>query len=223
MGFLQPGYKPKDDIVCLFRIVPAKGVRMLEAAENVALESSVGTWTNVKAPKRIEKLNAKVFSIHRNLVRIAYPSELFEKGNAPNILSSIAGNIFGMKVVKEIRLEDVSFPKSILQGFKGPEFGIRGIREILKVRNRPLLGTIVKPKLGLNPKEHAHSCYESWIGGCDLTKDDENLSSQKFNNFEKRLVKTLEMKDKAEQETGEKKGYLVNVPASKFLMLPSLL
>ena len=158
-------------------------------------------------------LGAKIFHIDGNLVKIAYPSELFEKGNAPNILSSIAGNIFGMKIVKNLRLEDVSFPKSIIKGFQGPCLGIEGIRKELDVRNRPFLGTIIKPKLGLNPEDHAYSAYNSWLGGCDFVKDDENLSSQAFNKFETRLVKTLEMRDKAEEETGEKKAYLINVTA----------
>ena len=88
-------------------------------------------------------------------MKIAYPEELFEKDNVPNILSSIAGNIFGMKAVKAIRLEDVSFPKSILKSFSGPKFGIEGIRKMMKIKEQALLGTIIKPKLGLN---HRTSC-----------------------------------------------------------------
>ena len=121
-------------------------------------------------------------------MKIAYPQDLFEKDNVPNILSSIAGNIMGMKAVKTIRLEDVSFPKSILKSFAGPKYGIEGVRKMLRVKSRPLVGTIIKPKLGLNEKEHAQSAYESWKGGCDIVKDDENLASQKFNVFEKRII-----------------------------------
>jgi len=84
---------------------------------------------------------------------------------------------------------------------------------MMKLKTRPFVGTIIKPKLGLNTQHHSQSAYESWRGGCDFVKDDENLGSQKFNEFEKRLAKTLEMADKAERETGEKKAYLVNVTA----------
>ncbi|MFH1209880.1 MAG: type III ribulose-bisphosphate carboxylase [archaeon] len=214
IDFIDLGYKPRDDLVCLFRIEPARGLSIKEAAKTVALESSIGTWVDVKTKKDyVNRLAAKIFSIKGNYVKIAYPSELFEKGNVPNILSSVAGNVFGMKAVNNLRLEDISIPKSILKGFKGPRFGIEGIRSRMKVYNRPLLGTIIKPKLGLNPKDHAKVAYEAWIGGCDVTKDDENLSSQGFNKFEERLSKTLEMADKAEEETGEKKAYLVNVTA----------
>lgn len=211
--YLKLSYRPKDDIICLFKIEPASGITLKKAAENIALESSIGTWTEVPSKRYMLHLGAKIFSINGNLVKIAYPSELFEKGNVPNILSSIAGNIFGMKIVKNLRLEDISFPKSILKGFSGPFLGIEGIRKELDVWNRPFLGTIIKPKLGLNPEDHARCAYDSWLGGCDFVKDDENLSSQNFNKFEARLVKTLEMKDKAEEETGEKKAYLVNVTA----------
>ena len=211
--YLKLKYNPRDDIVCLFRIDPAKGISLKQAAETVALESSIGTWVTLPETKYLTKLAAKIFEIDGNLVKIAYPSELFEKGNAPNILSSIAGNIFGMKAVDNLRLEDVSFPKSIIKSFPGPYHGVEGIRNILGVRDRPLLGTIIKPKLGLNAEEHARKAYEAWVGGCDATKDDENLASQNFNMFGIRLAKTLEMKDKAEQETGEKKAYLINVTA----------
>ena len=211
--YLKLKYHPNDDIICLFRIEPAPGLSLKKAAEHVALESSVGTWTSVPGKNYMKHLAAKIFSIEGNLVKIAYPSELFEGGNAPNILSSIAGNIFGMKAVKNLRLEDVSFPKKILKSFSGPHYGIKGIRDILKVKSRPLVGTIVKPKLGLNSRDHAESAYNAWLGGCDATKDDENLASQTFNLFERRLALTLEAKDKAESETGEKKAYLVNVTA----------
>ena len=211
--FIDLKYKPRNDLICLFKI-KSNRMSIEKAANTVALESSVGTWTDVRKKGIANKLGAKVFSIKRNgWVKIAYPQDLFEKDNVPNILSSIAGNIMGMKAVKTIRLEDVSFPKSILKSFAGPRYGIKGIRHMLRVKSRPLIGTIIKPKLGLNEEEHAQSAYESWRGGCDIVKDDENLASQKFNVFEKRLAKTLEMADKAESETGEKKAYLVNVTA----------
>jgi ribulose-bisphosphate carboxylase large chain len=211
--YLNLKYKPKNDIVCLFRIEPAKGLSIKDAAERVAAESSVGTWTEIPKYKYVTDLRARVFSIKGEYVKIAYPSELFEKGNMPNILSSIAGNIFGMKDVNALRLEDIQFPKSLVRSFPGPLHGMNEIRKVLRIKKRPFVGTIVKPKIGLKPEEHAESAYESWIGGCDFVKDDENLSSQNFNRFEKRLLKTLEMKDRAEAETGEKKAYLINVTA----------
>ena len=220
LAFVDKDYKPtKNDLVCLFKVTP-EGMNIEEAANNVALESSIGTWTAVSSNKTyVNKLGAKVFAISGNYVKIAYPQELFEEGSIPNILSSIAGNVFGMKCVKGLRLEDITVPQKLLKSFPGPRYGIEGYRKILNVKDRPLVGTIVKPKLGLKTNDHAKVAYDAWVGGCDLVKDDENLSSQKFNQFDKRAAKTLEMCDKAEEETGDKKGYLINVTAEAFEMV----
>ena len=124
-----------------------------------------------------------------------------------------------MKSVKGILWEDITIPKKMLKSFQGPQFGINGIRKHLGVYDRPLIGTIVKPKVGLNEKEHAKVAYNSWIGGCDVVKDDENLTSQPFNNFYKRFKATIKLCKKAEKETGEKKVYLINCTAPTDEML----
>ncbi len=215
MNYINLKYKPtKNDLVVEYYL--ESKIPFLEACNQVAAESSIGTWTQVTTMKKnILRLKPNVFSINKKTgeIKIAYPIELFEKGNMPEILSSIAGNIFGMKSIKNLRLQDLSFPRSLIKSFKGPEFGINGIRKLLKIKNRPLLGTIIKPKLGLNSKQHAKVAYESWLGGCDITKDDENLSNQNFNQFKSRVIETLKLKEKAEKETGEKKAYLVNITA----------
>ena len=218
-SFVDLKYKPKDtDIVCQFRVIPkSKKYNLKEIASIVAGESSIGTWTEVKTmnPRIAEKLTPNVYYLDKknSRVRIAYPIDLFELGNLPEILSSIAGNIYGMKSVKTLYWEDVTIPKKMLNSFKGPQYGIKGIRRYLKIKNRPLVGTIVKPKVGLTPKEHAKVAYDSWIGGCDVVKDDENLTSQGFNEFKKRVSLTLKALKKAEKETGEKKVYLANCTA----------
>lgn len=220
IDFVNVGYSPKDDeVICVFRIEPL-GINIREAAGGVAAESSIGTWTELSTMKSyVEELHATVFYLEKGLAKIAYPIELFESGNMPNILSSLAGNVFGLKAIKNLRLEDIHIPQRLAKTFKGPKYGISGIREILNVRERPLLGTIIKPKLGLGTRDHAEVAYEAWAGGCDIVKDDENLSSQTFNPFEDRAVKTLDMRDRAEDETGEKKVYMINVTAETEEML----
>jgi len=220
LDFVNLEYKPKDsDVICTFR-VESKGVSIKEAAGAVAAESSVGTWTELTTAKSyVEKLAAHVFSIEGNSIRIAYPIGLFEPGNMPNMLSSVAGNIFGLKAIRNLRLQDIDFPEEIISSFKGPKFGVKGVRRLLKVYDRPLVGTIIKPKLGLKTSDHAQVAYDAWVGGCDIVKDDENLSSQAFNGFEGRVTKALERRDEAETETGEKKVYMVNITAETKEML----
>ncbi|MCL2686524.1 MAG: type III ribulose-bisphosphate carboxylase [Candidatus Bathyarchaeota archaeon] len=220
LDFIELTYKPKaSDLICTFQVEP-DGISLEEAAGGVAAESSIGTWTELTTEKPyIKKLAAHVYSIKNSIIKIAYPAELFENDNMPNILSSIAGNVFGLKTLKNLRLLDITFPKTILTSFEGPQYGSDGIRKLLKIQKRPLIGTIIKPKLGLNTTDHTKVAYEAWIGGCDIVKDDENLSSQKFNPFPDRLTKTLEARDKAQSQTGERKAYLINITADTKTML----
>jgi len=220
IDFVNVNYEPSDrDLVCDFSL-ESEEFSMEEATGGVAAESSIGTWTELTTSKAyVEKLKATVFEIERDNCKIAYPFELFELGNMPNILSSISGNVFGLEALKRLRLNNIIFPERLIKSFKGPKYGISEIRRILNVENRPLVGTIIKPKLGLTIKDHARVAYEAWIGGCDIVKDDENLSSQSFNPFKERVIETLKMRDKAEKETNEKKAYMVNVTAETNEML----
>jgi ribulose-bisphosphate carboxylase large chain len=214
IDFVDLKYTPDEtEVLCTFSIEP-NGASMEEAAGAVAAESSIGTWTELTTIKPyVEKLAAHVYGIKGKVAKIAYPIELFETNNMPNILSSISGNVFGLRTLKNLRFDNVLFPDRLVKSFKGPKYGVNGIRKLLKIYDRPLVGTIIKPKLGLKTKDHAEVAYQAWVGGCDIVKDDENLSSQKFNPFEKRLVQTLEKRDKAEEKTGEKKVYMINVTA----------
>lgn len=220
LDFVDLNHKPENsDVICVFHVEP-QGMSIEEAAGAVAAESSIGTWTELTTTKSyVEKLAAHVVSIDGNTVKVAYPIGLFELGNMSNILSSISGNVFGLKTIKNLRLEDADFPQEIARSFKGPKFGVEGVRNLLEVYDRPLVGTIIKPKLGLKTADHAQVAYEAWVGGCDMVKDDENLSSQAFNPFENRVTRTLEKRNKAEDETGEKKVYMVNITAETKEML----
>ena len=220
LDFLDLNYKPREtDIICHFHLEPGD-LPLREAAGAVAAESSIGTWTELRTLKPyMVDLRARVYEIRGHRVSVAYPIELFEPGNLPNLLSSVAGNIFGMSAISKLRLLDIELPEELLRSYPGPRYGIEGVRELLGVGGRPLLGTIIKPKLGLKTRDHAMVAYMAWRGGCDIVKDDENLADQRFNPFEERVIETLEMRDRAEEETGERKAYLVNITAETGEML----
>jgi ribulose-bisphosphate carboxylase large chain len=113
LDFVDLTYKPNEtELICTFLVEP-EGISLKEAAGGVAAESSVGTWTELTTEKPyVKRLAAHVFSTQSNIVKIAYPIDLFEPANMPNILSSVAGNVFGLKALKNLRLLDIEFPNN---------------------------------------------------------------------------------------------------------------
>jgi len=219
VDYVDLDYKPdENDLIAMYYVEKSPQCKDLEhASMEIAKESSIGTWTAIAtmSAEIANKLKPSVFHIDpkNQIIKIAYTKELFEAANMSQILSAIAGNIYGMKALKNLRLLDITFPRDIIKAYKGPKFGIEGIRKLTKVEKRPLLGTIVKPKVGLNEIEHAKICGEAWSGGLDVVKDDENLTNMTFNKFERRIEETLKIRDNVESETGEKKIYMPNITA----------
>lgn len=200
----------------------------LTVAGGIAAESSIGTWTKLSTQKAetFQKYCAKVYFADpkKGIIQIAYPIDLFEPGNLPQLLSSIAGNIYGLKEVKKLKLLNLEFPEIYVRSFPGPQIGLKGIKEITGVADRPLIGTIIKPKEGLSSQEHTEVAMETYRGGVDLVKDDENLTSPAFNLFSDRVnYLTDSMKEagflgKDNPLTGGEKIYAFNITASSEIM-----
>jgi len=213
-------YKPssEEDFVVLFW---ARGSMPIEKiAEALAAESSVGSWTKLKTMNSFvwKHYRARVFWVAKTgknsgLIKITYPIEHFDKKNVSQFQTSILGNIFGLKELDELYVLDVSIPLKYQEQFKGPLRGLEGIRKMAgtKKSRRPHVGTIVKPKVGLAPKEWAKVAYESYLGGLDLVKDDENLADQDFCRWKDRLHEVVKAIERAGKETGQNHLYATNV------------
>lgn len=182
-----------------------------KAAEAIAAEQSTGTWTEVEREKLASDLSGRVIKAEGNFAYVAFPEELFEPGNIPQYLSVVAGNLFGLADLKKVRLLDVIFPQSLVSAHRGPRFGIKEARKILGVFDRPLVGTIIKPKVGLRPQETAEVAGQAVRGGLDLIKDDETLTDQAFCPMDERVEAVMAELSKVEDETGKKAFYAVNV------------
>lgn len=184
-----------------------------KVATAIAAEQSTGTWTNVPAEKEVhEKVGARVVSAEDNTVVIDFPAEIFEPDNIPQILSVVAGNLFGLGGLSALRLEDVDFDP-LTPYYHGPVFGIKDIRKMLNVFDRPLVGTIIKPKVGLNPIRTAEVAEQAALGGLDLIKDDETLTNQKFCPLDQRLTAVMDKLNQVHDKTGKLTFYAVNVTA----------
>jgi ribulose-bisphosphate carboxylase large chain len=221
--YLQLGYRPntEEELIVTYYIESKESLAL--AATHIAAESSIGTWTKLGTlkDKTLARLGPKIFKLDKKkkIAQIAYPLALFELGNITQLLSALAGNVFSMKVIENLRLLDIQFPKKYLASFLGPAFGIEGIRKYLNIHDRPIIGSIIKPKVGLSAKEQAELSYKIWKNGVDLVKDDENLTDMIFNKFEDRVREVMKLKKQVEQETGQKKVYVFNVTGPADIML----
>jgi len=204
----------------VFHLLSGKPLNTLQAACEVAAESSTGTnFTVLTETDFSREMNALVYKVdlEKNLVWIAYPWRLFDRvGNVQNILTYVVGNVLGMKEVSALKLLDVWFPPAMLEQYDGPSYTIDDMRKYLKVYNRPILGTIIKPKMGLTSAEYAEVCYDFWIGGGDFVKNDEPQANQDFCPYDQMVKHVKEAMDKAVKETGKKKVHSFNVSAADF-------
>jgi ribulose-bisphosphate carboxylase large chain len=210
---------PEKYITAKYFVESPMGLRSAGIA--IATEESIGTWTEISTTNEWVKsrLPARLFKTEgrggRGLVHIAYPLELFdlETSGIANILSMVAGNLFGLATIRNVRLVDIDFPRAVVEQFPGPRLGIEGVRKIVGTdrKPRPHLGTIVKPKVGLDPDQTARVCYEAAMGGVDFIKDDETLVNQGFCPLEARVSKVMGALDRAKTETGRTVLFAVNV------------
>jgi len=214
--------KPQNGeyLLCVFHLKPGNKLNILQAACEVAAESSTGTNFAVKTETAFSReMNAIVYQVDmkKNLVWIAYPWRIFDRGgNVQNILTFIVGNVLGMKEISALKLLDVWFPPMMLEQYDGPSYTLDDMRKYLKIYDRPILGTIIKPKIGLTAAEYAEVCYDFWVGGGDFVKNDEPQANQDFCQYDKMVKFVKQAMDKAVKETGKKKVHSFNVSSPDY-------
>ncbi|MCA9381894.1 ribulose 1,5-bisphosphate carboxylase, partial [Candidatus Dojkabacteria bacterium] len=208
-------------VLCVFYVKTYGKASLLDAASEIAAESSNGS--NIEDIKTVTKfsdaMGGVVYKVEekKNLVYIAYPWRMFDRGgNVQNIITFLAGNILGMGNLKACKMLDIWFPNTMLDLYDGPSYTLDDMRAYLNVYNRPILGTIIKPKIGLTAAEYAEVCYDFWAGGGDFVKNDEPQANQDFCPYDKMVDYIKEAMDRAEKETGQTKVHSFNVSAADF-------
>ncbi len=218
---------------CVFKYYFETPFDIEETAAHLCREQSTALWKRVGVDEDFRPLyGAKVIEIKRIgelkrpsieaphargrsysqvIVRIAHPHVNFGP-RVPNLITAACGEgAFFTPGINAIKLLDIEFPKSYLARFEGPRFGMHGIRKTLGVYDRPLVIGVVKPNVGLKPKEFAELAYKAYLGGIDGTKDDEMLSDVAYSPTRERVAAVIEKMHKAEDKTGEKKLFIANI------------
>ncbi|MCH8907395.1 MAG: ribulose-bisphosphate carboxylase large subunit [Candidatus Heimdallarchaeota archaeon] len=226
--FFQPGldFDSEKFVVVDFDFHRNPPASLERIYREIPAESSIGTWQKVHTMTDFILKNLSARTVYAKKIdadfaqiKVAYPITLFEPNNLPQMFSLFAGNVYGMNTVSYLRITDVQIPDELVNSYPGPEFGVQGIYDVLGLKKGPILGSIIKPKLGSPPDIHANTAYSTWKGGITWIKDDEPMTNQDFCPFEDRITKVLEYADQIKSEQGRQVIYACNItgPIDKML------
>ena len=209
---------------------------LAQAAETMAGEQSTGTF--VRVPGETDELReahaARVEEIVE-LGEVAAPSlpgsGLPKSGDArrraarvvlswpisnmglslPNLLATINGNLSELKAFSGLRLLDITLPPEFLTRYQGPQFGVAGTRKLAGVYDRPIIGTIIKPSVGLSPQATAEQVRGLVEAGIDFIKDDELQADGPHCPFNERIAAVMRVINEHADRTGKKVMYAANL------------
>ncbi|MDQ8197668.1 ribulose-bisphosphate carboxylase large subunit family protein [Pelagicoccus enzymogenes] len=204
-----------------------------KAAATLAGEQSSGTF--VAVPGETEELKARFAARVESIEALevvstpSIPSEKLAPGkyqqarvrvswsienfgyNLPTLISTLQGNLYELTQFTGLKLMDLEVPDSYASHFRGPKFGVEGCRRLTGVEERPLIGTIIKPSIGMTPADTAEIVKALVEAGIDFIKDDELMSSAANSPFAERVSAIMAVINEYAERTGKKVMYAFNV------------
>ena len=143
-------------------------------------------------------------------VRVSWSIENFGY-NLPILISTLQGNLYEITQFTGLKLMNFDVPDSFANHFAGPRFGIKGSKASTQVEGRPMIGTILKPSVGMTPEETAAIVKVLVEAGIDFIKDDELMGSTANSLFDNRLKSIMKVIRDHQQKTGKKVMYACNI------------
>jgi len=131
--------------------------------------------------------------------------------NLPVLVSTVQGNLYELSQFSGLKLMDLELPPSFAHHFRGPKFGIAGCRQLTKVAGRPLIGTIIKPSIGMTPPQTAELVKTLAEAGIDFIKDDELMGNPPHSPFDERVNAIMRVLNAHAERTGKKVMYAFNI------------
>ena len=204
----------------------------MRAAEAIAGEQSSGTFLKLatETPELKARAGARVESLEvlevvntpslpggmvsarytRCLLTLSWPLENLGP-SLPTLMATVAGNLYELHQVSGLRLLELQLPDAFAKAYPGPAYGMEGTRRLSGVKQGPLIGTIIKPSVGLNPQETAEQVKMLVDGGIDFIKDDELQADGPNCPFEERVTAVMKVVNDAAQRTGRKAMVAFNI------------
>ncbi|MDX1980281.1 MAG: ribulose-bisphosphate carboxylase large subunit family protein [Bryobacteraceae bacterium] len=206
---------------------------LAQAAEVMAGEQSSGTF--VKVPGETEELRNRHAARVERIVELdsvtepslpgaRAPQTLFRRAEVslswpvenlgpslPNLMATVAGNLFELQQFSGLKLLDLTLPGVFRDRYPGPQFGVAGTRLLSGVERLPLVGTIIKPSVGLSPEATAEMVRQLAEGGIDFVKDDELQCDGPHCTFQARVDAVMRVINDHAARTGKKVMFAFNV------------
>jgi ribulose-bisphosphate carboxylase large chain len=209
---MKNGSSSSMDRLIATYLIHASAAQIEARAQAIAVEQSVEMpLSAISSPRILDEVVGQVLSItsagpEQFLVRIGLSLETtgFEIGQTMNMLFGNAS------ILEGVRLIDAEFPESLLAAFRGPRFGIEGLRRLVQAEERPLTATAIKPQ-GSGPEDLARLCAAFARSGIDVIKDDHGLANQAGAPFARRVAACQKAVRDANQQTGHATLYAPNL------------
>jgi ribulose-bisphosphate carboxylase large chain len=204
-----------------------------QAAAVLAGEQSSGTFVSVpgeteelkkRFAARVENIQLLDLSDTPSIPGGSIPGKKYQKArvkvswsienfgyNLPVLISTLQGNLYEITQFTGLKLMDFELPDSFKNHFKGPKFGIKGSKLSCGVGDRPMIGTIIKPSIGMSIDETATLVKSLIDAGIDFIKDDELMGSAANSLFDERVKAIMKVIRDNEQKTGKKVMYAFNI------------
>jgi ribulose-bisphosphate carboxylase large chain len=204
-----------------------------QAAETLAGEQSTGTFVRVarESDEVRARFAAQVESLQeialtgdsalpgtvgdpairrRAVLRLRFPLDNFGP-SIPNLQAAVAGNLFELKELAAVKLVDLDLPVDFAHRYGGPGFGIAGTRELMGAPRGAMIGTIVKPSIGLSPAELGEVVGELAAAGVDFIKDDELQGNGPSAPLAERVAAVMPVLHAHADRTGRMPMYAFNI------------
>lgn len=225
MFALEEELRDSSYVMATYYIETGQGEDIVKKARAFAIGQTLGTWVDVPyiSQDMADRHMAKIIDIteappwdlkysaedkKKYFIKLAFPAVNFSD-NLTMLITALLGN--DASTSSQAKLVNLLLPKQYVGNFKGPKYGIQGLRELTGVWDRPILLNMIKPCTGITPEIGAKIFYETALGKVDIIKDDELLGNTSFSPLKNRIQEYRKAAENAWKVTGKRTLYAVNI------------
>ena len=191
---------PEENIIATYYLATSDNkYDLFDLAWNLAVGQSIGnpnTRSLFETDEMILAHSCKILAKKEDLrkkkegiVKIAFPLVNINLDNdgISQMLCHFMGGQLDINMFEKCVLKDFQLPEKSKKHFLGPKFGIKGFRDFVGNHDRPLLGAIIKPKVGASKEVLLEMTKQLVEGGVEFIKEDEIMSNPDVAPLEERV------------------------------------